>query len=268
MSKPRRTVTVVVHRDGDIDSRTFKFPVWLFEALKIGSGVFVVLVVIGAILYAPVARTAARVPGMSDEIARLSMENSQVRQLAETLDSLEQRYDQMRTALGANILPEPGDVADGAIPVGLVLHARLPTDSMDNETGPSEPSHWPLDSIFQPGVLTQRQTLEDGPGVQHGGVDIAVRAGTQIRAAGGGTVREAGYDVEYGWFVLIDHPDDYQTMYGHASRLLVAAQDSVDAGQVIALAGSTGRSTAPHLHFEKRRGNQLIDPLERLNKEQ
>ena len=143
-----------------------------------------------------------------------------------------------------------------------------PADSVDRETGPSAPSYWPLDSIFQPGVLTRRQTLADGPGVQHGGVDIAVRAGTQIRAAGGGTVREAGYDVEYGWFVLIDHPDDYQTMYGHASRLLVAAQDSVDAGQVIALAGSTGRSTAPHLHFEKRRGNQLIDPLERLNKEQ
>ena len=267
MTKPRRTVTLVVHRDGDLDSRVFKFPVWAFETIKIGGAIFFGLVFIGAILYAPIARTAARVPGMSDEIERLTLENSQVRQLAETLDSLEQRYDQMRTALGANILPEPGDSEEGAIPVGMVLHARLPSDSMDHVTGPTIPSYWPLDSIFQPGVLTRRQTLENGSGVQHQGVDIAVRAGTPIRAAGGGTVREAGYDAEYGWYVLIDHPNDYQTMYGHASRLLVTAQESVDAGQVIALAGSTGRSTAPHLHFEKRRGNQLIDPLERLKKE-
>jgi len=54
----------------------------------------------------------------------------------------------------------------------------------------------------------------------HPGVDIAVPRGTPIRAAGGGTVAEAGFDSEYGLFVLIDHPAGYRTMYGHASRLL------------------------------------------------
>ena len=101
----------------------------------------------------------------------------------------------------------------------------------------------------------------------HPGVDVAVPRGTPIRAAGGGTVAQAGFHPEYGLFVLIDHPDGYRTMYGHASRLLVSAGSRVDAGEVIALSGNTGRSTAPHLHFEKRRGDLLLDPRATIGEE-
>jgi murein DD-endopeptidase MepM/ murein hydrolase activator NlpD len=85
--------------------------------------------------------------------------------------------------------------------------------------------------------------------------------GTTVRAAGGGTVAAAGTDVDYGWFVLLRHPEGYETMYGHASRLLVNEGEVVQAGQVIALTGNSGRSTAPHLHFEIRRGRRSVDPL-------
>jgi murein DD-endopeptidase MepM/ murein hydrolase activator NlpD len=84
--------------------------------------------------------------------------------------------------------------------------------------------------------------------------------GTPIRAAAGGTVAEAGDDPEYGHYILVNHPDGYQSMYGHASRLLVVAGQFVPAGEVIGLSGSTGRSTAPHLHFEIRRDGRAIDP--------
>jgi murein DD-endopeptidase MepM/ murein hydrolase activator NlpD len=66
---------------------------------------------------------------------------------------------------------------------------------------------------------------------------------------------------DYGMFVRVRHPGGYETMYGHASRLLVRDGDDVAAGQVIALSGNTGRSTAPHLHFEVRRDGRSIDPL-------
>jgi len=62
-------------------------------------------------------------------------------------------------------------------------------------------------------------------------------------------------------YVLLRHPGSYETMYGHASRLLVREGDVVAAGQVIALSGNSGRSTAPHLHFEIRRDGRSIDPL-------
>src|SRR5436309_910250 len=86
-------------------------------------------------------------------------------------------------------------------------------------------------------------------------------AGPIGRAAGGGVVEAAGTDAAYGLFVLLRHSSGYETMYGHASRLLVREGDSVQAGQVIALSGNSGRSTAPHLHFEIRREGKSLDPL-------
>jgi murein DD-endopeptidase MepM/ murein hydrolase activator NlpD len=82
-----------------------------------------------------------------------------------------------------------------------------------------------------------------------------------VRAAGGASVREAGEDPEYGFFVLLDHPEEYQTMYGHLSRILVTQGGTVTSGEVIGLSGNTGRSTAPHLHFEIRQRGSLLDPL-------
>jgi murein DD-endopeptidase MepM/ murein hydrolase activator NlpD len=74
-------------------------------------------------------------------------------------------------------------------------------------------------------------------------------------------VRETGTDSAYGEYVLLAHPDGYETMYGHLSRVLVSRGASVRGGQVIALSGNTGRSTAPHLHFEVRRHGRSVDPL-------
>jgi len=82
-----------------------------------------------------------------------------------------------------------------------------------------------------------------------------------VRASGGATVEHAGEDPEYGFFVLLDHPEEYQTMYGHLSRILVTQGAAVASGEVIGLSGNTGRSTAPHLHFEIRQRGSSLDPL-------
>ena len=79
--------------------------------------------------------------------------------------------------------------------------------------------------------------------------------------SGAGTVERAGSDPEYGSFVLLQHPDSYQTMYGHLSRILADSGTTVQAGEAIGLSGNSGRSTAPHLHFEIRRQGVSLDPL-------
>lgn len=84
----------------------------------------------------------------------------------------------------------------------------------------------------------------------HYGVDIGDSTGNPIYAAEGGRVERSGWNSGYGYNVVINHGNGLKTLYAHASKLLVGAGDSISRGQTIALVGSTGWSTGPHLHFE------------------
>ena len=99
----------------------------------------------------------------------------------------------------------------------------------------------------------------------HSGLDIAVPYGTSVKASDGGTVTFAGYKGSYGYLVIIDHGNGEQTYYGHNSSLLVSAGDKVYQGQTIAKAGSTGRSTGNHCHFEIRINGTSVNPSAYLN---
>jgi murein DD-endopeptidase MepM/ murein hydrolase activator NlpD len=98
----------------------------------------------------------------------------------------------------------------------------------------------------------------------HAGLDFAADAGTEILSAAGGEVVFAGYRPDYGWSVDIEHGNGLTTRYAHASRLLVKRGAIVAPGEPIALVGSTGRSTGPHLHFEVLRRGEAVDPKKYL----
>jgi murein DD-endopeptidase MepM/ murein hydrolase activator NlpD len=99
---------------------------------------------------------------------------------------------------------------------------------------------------------------------RHTGLDIPARHGTPILASGGGRVVFSGRRGAYGQAVVVDHGDGLATLYGHASRLLVKVGDVVLPQQKIALVGSTGRSTGPHLHFEVIRNGNRVEPRQYL----
>jgi murein DD-endopeptidase MepM/ murein hydrolase activator NlpD len=254
--KRSRAVTIVVQRDGTTKTRTYRIPVW---GLRIGSwaiGVAALLLVLITALYGPLVGAAARVPGMERELARLRAENTRVRELSAALDSAESRYAQVRQMMGGEIVRDPVTKAS-QLPVAPPIRARL-ASVIEQPAGPSVPSHWPLD---ESGYITRGQVKAAGRDEAHPGIDIAVAVGSLVRASGGASVRQTGQDPEYGLFVLLDHPEEYQTMYGHLSRILVTAGETVAPGEVVGLTGNSGRSTAPHLHFEIRQRGQSLDPL-------
>ncbi len=94
----------------------------------------------------------------------------------------------------------------------------------------------------------------------HTGMDLAVPTGTPIRAALPGAVTVSQYNSVYGYYVMIDHGDGLATLYGHNSQLLAQVGQTVEAGDIISLSGSTGRSTGPHLHFEVRINGERTNP--------
>ena len=98
----------------------------------------------------------------------------------------------------------------------------------------------------------------------HKGIDIANARGTAIKASDGGTVTYAGWMSGYGYLVIIDHGNGYQTYYGHNSKLLVNVGTKVYKGQQIAKMGSTGNSTGNHCHFEIRLYGTPVNPLKYL----
>jgi murein DD-endopeptidase MepM/ murein hydrolase activator NlpD len=86
----------------------------------------------------------------------------------------------------------------------------------------------------------------------HNGIDIAVKPNEPVTPTDPGLVRFSGWHRDYGWLVVVDHHNGWFTMYGHNSALAVKAGQEVTTETVIAYAGSTGRSTGVHVHYEKR----------------
>ncbi len=111
----------------------------------------------------------------------------------------------------------------------------------------------------------RRSRPTKGASTYHKGVDWATPTGTAVYASCGGTVAKAGWGSGYGYVVYINHPDGRQTRYGHLSKVLVSAGQTVSQGQKIALSGNTGVSTGPHLHFEILINGSQVNPLKYLN---
>lgn len=257
MSAGSRFVTVMIQRDGAVGARTYRLRTWWFRAALGAAGLLLAGVVVTLALYGPIVRAAARVPGLEREVARLQADNAKIRQLSAALDSVEATYAQLRRMIGADIVPDRAP-SSGGLPVAVPVFARPAGAPPFYGTGASIPAHWPLD---EPGYMTRGQVGPSGKDEAHPGLDVAVPVGSAVRAAGGGTVREAGEDSEYGLYVLLVHPDGYETMYGHLSRVLVRPGAQIMPGAVIGLTGNSGRSSAPHLHFEIRQNGTALDPL-------
>ncbi len=99
-----------------------------------------------------------------------------------------------------------------------------------------------------------------GKYAMHGGIDIGAEKGSPIKSVFDGKIIKNGYSNSYGYYVIISHGDNFETLYAHCSKLLLETGDEVKKGDTVALVGNTGKSTRPHLHFEIRIGGCRVDP--------
>jgi murein DD-endopeptidase MepM/ murein hydrolase activator NlpD len=114
------------------------------------------------------------------------------------------------------------------------------------------PNIMPVEAPYQASSFGRRIDPFTGQWAMHEGIDFLADQGSPVVAAAGGVVQFAGLHPQYGMMIDIDHGDDLVTRYAHLSKLFVKEGDVVVRGRRVALSGSTGRSTGPHLHFEVR----------------
>ncbi|WP_051275990.1 peptidoglycan DD-metalloendopeptidase family protein [Desulfovirgula thermocuniculi] len=173
----------------------------------------------------------------------------------ETLSEIGRRY---RVAVERLVAANGLDDPDRLVP-GQTL--AIPGAGSDGQPQPARAAALPVAQLAWPvmGNLSSPFGLREGR--PHEGVDIAAGEGEPIRAARAGRVIFAGPRGTYGNTVILYHGGGLTTLYAHARKILVRPGEFVKEGDVIALVGSTGRSTGPHLHFEVRLNGIPYDPL-------
>lgn len=255
MKRPRggRKLTVMIVPDGARESKTFELSYRALRALAaLGTVVALALTVMAGSWWYLAAR-AARTSSLQQQVEVMTRDRARVEALVQRLEMIEDQYGRIRGLFGG---PQSDALSEVWLPPATGARRATAGEGERPEEGPTLPTFWPL---TERGFVTQG--LHQGLEGEHPGLDIAVATDSYIRASGGGTVVDVGEDAVYGRFVVIDHGEGYSTLYGHASMNLVSLGEAVRARQVIALSGSTGRSTGPHLHFEVLVDGEPVDPL-------
>ena len=122
-----------------------------------------------------------------------------------------------------------------------------------------QPDLWPVEGRLI-GAFGRRTDPFSGEGAMHMGVDIGAPTGTPVRVTADGVVVYAQMESGYGKLIRVDHGNGIETYYAHLSKFYVNVGQDVHRGEIIGLVGSTGRVTAPHLHYEVRRAGAPMNP--------
>ncbi len=246
----RPRVTIMLVPDGGERTHTYRVS---YRTLRLLGGLAAVLafaftLVAGSWWY--LAARASRTSALEEQVRELQAERDKVVALQRQLATLESQVGRLRRLFGAARAPSD---------VWIPPVSGSPSTSPDRNAAQSSlPTSWPL---TERGFVT-RGLLDTGEEEgDHPGLDIAIPTDSYVRAAGAGTVVDVGEDAVYGRYVVIDHGEGYTSLYAHASSHLVTLGQVVRRNEVIALSGSTGRSTAPHLHFEILLNGEAVDPM-------
>ena len=267
MKRGHLTLMMVPEDERDVRRIRVSYRALRWGGAAAGTLGIVLLLALGS--YGTLLSRATRAALLERENRRLTAENAKVDEIVENLERSERTFQQIRSLAGlgdmaprvaAAILPvEEGSAAEPARENPPTPVEPLPAPSRERAAvEPSlgrglEPSGWPLQAR---GFMTARF---EGPG-GHTGVDIAVPAETPVLATAAGVVTEAGFDSILGHYVVLAHAGELETAYAHNVRLLVERGQRVARGEAIAYSGDSGRSSAPHLHYEVRRARHPIDP--------
>jgi murein DD-endopeptidase MepM/ murein hydrolase activator NlpD len=256
----RNGFSLIVTPHGTGTTVTFNLPANVGMLLSVLVIAFVVGLGFVGITYTKIAFLALQASNLRSENQALRAQNEKIKEIEFELARIEKLKRQIEAWAG--IMDEKGRLAGtmgSEIPVTNFWPRRYTYGIMEpfytgfagRSGGMILPANGWVSRAFSGGAV--------GKG-GHAGIDIVAPKGTPVRSALDGVVKSAGWDDTYGNVVVVEHGDSLATLYGHNDRVVVKAGDRVAKGQIIAVVGSTGKSTAPHVHFEILKDNKPVDP--------
>jgi murein DD-endopeptidase MepM/ murein hydrolase activator NlpD len=228
---------------------------WL-KRLAIVAVFLLILLILLIINYGHIFWRASQYEVMKKRNREIEQKFSELQQLKRELSSIKQTENKLRNILGVSKQPVMltiNDINRGAVLNASSVGSATPDSNYAQESGI-------LPERTTPSLMPVKGWVSAVMSTNHSGVDIAAREGDPVVAAADGIVSFAGWDNYFGNQVIISHGQKFTTMYGHNAKLFVKEKQTVKQGQVIALVGSTGQSTGPHLHFEVKLNGKTVDP--------
>ncbi len=257
----KTTFTVIVVPHDPQRTRNYKIPYRLFYVLVTFLFIGLAAAIIFVATYGRLLLKAREAAALAGQVEELTRRNEQIGEIMRNLSELHAMDLKVRQMLGVNLEEEDSLAMSRTQETGGLTDREVQSEK--EQMLRSIPSFWPVR-----GYITKSYNMAGGPGDAdyHPGIDLGVERGTPVRAAASGYITEAGWDDTYGYYVRIDHGYGIKTLYGHNDRLVVMRGERVGRGQTIAYSGNTGRSSAPHVHFEVIQDNVNVDPLKYLLK--
>lgn len=262
-----KQLSLIVVPDDNSGMRSYKVSYALLYTFAGLVGIFIITFVFFVVTYAHVLNRAQRVEELMVQNASLIGRSAQLDSLRSELVQLQAMGIQIKNMMGIDISKEDSMLVANLSPVANSPSISDASELAEGTTSEQRsllkaiPSLWPVKGYVTRGFYTTGGEKSDQ---YHPGMDIAAKRNTPIQAAAEGVVVASDWDETYGYRVILDHGFGITSLYGHNARNLVRAGDRVARGQTIAFLGSTGKSSAPHLHFEVMKNGVPVNPSDYL----
>jgi murein DD-endopeptidase MepM/ murein hydrolase activator NlpD len=242
-----------------------RLPNWLVRTVLVVVLVWVLGLIVATLFYGKLASRAITADMLETENSRLRDYNARVVEIEKSFRknlAIVSRIAEMAGVELEDLTPSASDTISMA-----ALDSSF-SDTISGLPGDLVPlSQEELEKLRVPegrplyGWVTRGFNPDANDGKEkHQGIDIAVKEGTPVVATATGVVVFSGWDKAFGNLLKIDHGNGYQTVYGHNKMNMVSKGQKVYKGDVVALSGNTGRSSAPHLHYEIIKDGAPVDP--------
>lgn len=264
-----KRLNIIVAPDEGGLSRAFSVSIFWLKSGIFGFCILLLVVIVGAVSYGILAERSLDYSRLQSDNTRLEAENKRIITVASEVNQSRKILAQIIRSLGGHL--DLGRSIEG-LDSAKITEALTSSDVNFNTDELLHGQSYAVERVMvynmptlMPvvGFITQKFHMDHlFPQKSHRGIDIAGKTGTSIVAAAAGRVVFEGWTQHFGNCIIITHKSGYITFYGHNQINLKKIGSTVNRNEPIALLGSSGRSSAPHLHFEIWKDGIAVDPFE------